>query len=330
MMRPWWVVAVMCVAGMVAEMVYSAEPPVGPSVETSAGWVKHENNPVLGGELGTCFDVSLLRDEVSERYRMWFSWRPQQSIALTESDDGIHWSVPRIVLAPAKNDWEQDLNRPGVLKKDGVFYMWYTGQADGESRIGLATSTDGVCWERRSGHPVMEPELPWEKVAVMCPHVEWDGETGIFRMWYSAGEQYEPNAIGYATSPDGMAWTKYPAPVFVADPDSVWEQHKVTAAQIFRHDGWFLMFYIGFENEDLARIGIARSRDGISRWERHPANPIISPGHDCWDQNACYKPYVLYDAAEQKWRLWYNGRSGEAEQIGFATHDGEDLGFPTK
>ena len=28
-------------------------------------------------------------------------------------------------------------------------------------------------------------------------------------MWYSGGEQYEPNAIGYATSPDGLAWTKH-------------------------------------------------------------------------------------------------------------------------
>ena len=38
----------------------------------------------------------------------------------------------------------------------------------------------------------------------MCPHVIWDEEMKLFRMWYSGGEQYEPNAIGYATSPDGL------------------------------------------------------------------------------------------------------------------------------
>ena len=27
-------------------------------------------------------------------------------------------------------------------------------------------------------------------------------------MWYSGGEQYEPDAIGYATSKDGIDWTK--------------------------------------------------------------------------------------------------------------------------
>jgi len=42
--------------------------------ETTAGWVKYSSNPVLGGGLGTCFDVSVLEED--ETYRMWFSWRP--------------------------------------------------------------------------------------------------------------------------------------------------------------------------------------------------------------------------------------------------------------
>ena len=28
-----------------------------PSTETTTGWVKHPKNPVLGGDLGTCFDM---------------------------------------------------------------------------------------------------------------------------------------------------------------------------------------------------------------------------------------------------------------------------------
>ena len=88
------------------------------------------------------------------------------------------------------------------------------------------------------------------------------------------------------------------------------------------------MFYIGFEDEHQARIGMARSRDGITNWQRHPANPIIAPTQEKWDHDACYKPFVLFDQKEKKWRLWYNGRRGKSEQIGFAWHDGEDLGFP--
>src|SRR5271154_6974235 len=80
-----------------------------PPSETTAGWVKHPRNPVLGGDLGTCFDISVLKE--GDRYRMWFSWRPKKSIALVESKDGVRWSKPLIVLGPhEKTDWEQDLN----------------------------------------------------------------------------------------------------------------------------------------------------------------------------------------------------------------------------
>ena len=296
-------------------------------LQTSAGWVKYENNPVLGGDLGTCFDVALLKE--NESYRMWFSWRPRKSVALVESADGINWSRPRIVLGPKPDSgWEDDINRPTVVRQNGTYHMWYTGQARGRSWIGYATSPDGVTWKRIADKPVLSSERPWEDVAVMCPHVLWDDQEAVFRMWYSAGQQYEPNAIGYATSPDGLHWEKLPAnPIFTARADSPWEQHKVTACQIIPGGNDYLMFYIGFRDEHHAQIGLARSRDGISGWQRHRANPIISPGGDTWDGDACYKPFALYDDKDERWLLWYNGRRGSTEQIGLAIHHGRDLGF---
>ncbi len=162
----------------------------------------------------------------------------------------------------------------------------------------------------------------------MCPHVLWDETTRQYRMWYSGGEQNEPNAIGYATSPDGLQWTKYKAnPIFAADRSNPWEQHKVTACQIIPAGDWHIMFYIGFRTEELAQIGLARSRDGITNWQRHPANPILYPVKDAWDGDACYKPFAIFDKAADRWMLWYNGRKGGFEQIGLATHPGYDLGF---
>ena len=296
----------------------------------SAGWTKYEGNPVLGGALGTCFDVTLLKE--GDTYRMWFSWRPKQSVALVESGDGIHWSQPQIVLwANHETDWEADINRPSVLKRTDGYHMWYTGQARDRSWIGYATSPDGVHWTRRSVEPVLSPKEPWEKGAAMCPYVLWDEDKHQYRMWYSAGDQYEPNAIGYATSPDGVHWTKHgDNPVFSADPASPWEQHKVTACQVIPAGEWHLMFYIGFRNEHLAQIGLARSRDGIRNWQRHLANPIIRPVPDAWDGDACYKPFAILDQEDDRWMLWYNGRNGNVEQIGLAIHPGHDLGFPDR
>jgi predicted GH43/DUF377 family glycosyl hydrolase len=302
-----------------------ALPLLAAEQSTAAGWVKHEKNPVLGGSLGTCFDVSLLRE--GERYRMWLSWRPKRAIALVESKDGLVWSKPTIVLGPNKaSGWEDEVNRPVVLKTGGLYRMWYTGQARDKSWIGYATSTDGKSWKRESERPVLSAEKAWEKVAVMCPHVLHDAKEKVYRMWYSGGEQYEPNAIGYATSTDGMKWAKHDSnPIFRPEPKNAWEKDRVTACQVVRQGDWHVMFYIGFADRDHAQIGLARSRDGITGWQRHAANPIIRPGKGQWDGDAVYKPYAILEG--KRWLLWYNGRRGGVEQIGVAIHDGEDLGF---
>lgn len=295
--------------------------------ETSSGWRKYAHNPVLGGKLGTCFDVCLLKER--GKYRMWFSWRPKQSIALTESSDGIHWSDPVIVLGPRRETgWEDDVNRPVVVARPDGYHLWYTGQARDRSWIGYATSLDGIRWRRVSDKPVLSAAAPWEKSAVMCPDVIWDGQTRRYRLWYSGGEQYEPDAIGYATSPDGEHWTKYAQnPIFSADPARPWERYKVTACQVIPQGGWYTMFYIGFRDIDHAQIGLARSRDGVTHWQRLPANPIIRQGvgPSAWDGDACYKPFALLDG--HRWLLWYNGRTGDVEQIGLAIHEGRELGF---
>jgi predicted GH43/DUF377 family glycosyl hydrolase len=296
-----------------------------PHVEAVAGWKKYDKNPVLGGSLGTCFDVSVLRD--GDHYRMWFSWRPRQSIALVESKDHLAWGEPTIVLGPNKaSGWEDDVNRPVVLKVDDRYHMWYTGQAKGKSWIGHATSEDGRSWKRSTDKPVLSAEQPWEKVAVMCPHVLYDDKEKQYRMWYSGGEQYEPNAIGYATSSDGLKWTRHESnPIFRPEPRNAWEKDRVTACQVVRDGDAYLMFYIGFRDEQHAQIGLARSPDGVTGWRRHPANPILRPGEGMWDADAVYKPYAIFDG--RRWLLWYNGRKGNVEQIGVAIHEGKDLGF---
>lgn len=118
--------------------------------ETNGGWLKHKNSPVLGGELGTCFDIAVLKED--NLFRMYFSWRPKMSVAIVESKDGIHWSEPVIVVGPrSETGWEEEINRPVVLKKEGKYLMWYTGQvkpgdADGNSWIGYAESQDSLHW----------------------------------------------------------------------------------------------------------------------------------------------------------------------------------------
>jgi sucrose-6-phosphate hydrolase SacC (GH32 family) len=295
----------------------------------SGGWKKYEGNPVLGGEaLGTCFDAYMMRD--SGVYRMYFSWRPHKSLAVSTSADGITWSPPRIILEPRRDTgWEDDLNRNCVVKRPDGYHMWYTGQAYSQySWIGYATSPDGYEWTRASDQPVLFSERPYEKESVMNPCVLWDEQMNLWRMWYSAGETYEPNVFAYATSKDGIHWHKTPFnPIFPPARHIICEQERVGGCQIITRDGWYYLFYIGYEDIDTARICVARSPDGLSRWHRNRYNPILSPTLDSWDGDACYKPTVMWEPENNRWLLWYNGRKGAPEYIGMAIHEGYDLGF---
>lgn len=299
---------------------------------TNGNWIKLPENPLLGGDLGTCFDVSMIKEE-DRRILMYFSWRDKASIALTESTDGIHWSDPRICIGPRKSKMgrEDDLNRPSVVKIGTIYHMWYVGQfkpgvADGTSDIFHAVSEDGVHFTRTSDEPVLSAGEEWEKHAVMNPSVLYDEKNGIFRMWYSAGEQYEPTAIGYAESVDGLVWKKSPLnPIFHAEPSNEWEKHKTAGCHVIFHKEMYWMFYIGYHNENYAQIGVARSKNGVTDWERSRFNPIIAPDEGAWDADACYKPFVLNMG--DCWMLWYNGRRGSKEQIGGALLNEKELTF---
>jgi predicted GH43/DUF377 family glycosyl hydrolase len=293
---------------------------------TAGGWVKDPGSPVIGGSLGTTFDISVLHQD--GLYRAWFSWRPKNAIAYVESSDGIIWSDPVIVLAPTDSGWELAVNRPTVIATANGYAMWYTGQTDERSAIGYATSPDGINWTRVTTTPVLVADRPWEKQAVMSPDVLYDIASGQYRMWYSGGDQYEPDAIGYATSSDGIHWVKDLAnPVFTGSGAGKWDGLKVAAADVVPDAGGYVMFYIGYADAAAqhAQIGFARSADGINNWVRSTANPIIRPGHFLdWDHDAVYRPSVLHEAG--RWVLWYNGRRGDTEQIGRAIHVGNDLG----
>lgn len=283
---------------------------------TSGGFKKHESNPVLYRQDGGSMFDPFVR-VTDGRFVMCVSNRPDRSLELYTSDNGADWSLRCVALKAIPGTWEDNLNRGCFLIKDGVWYLYYTGQQNGISRIGLAKSDDGIHFSRAQSDPVVDPELAFETAAVMNPCVMYDEEKQLFRMWYAAGENFEPDVLAYAQSADGVNWTKRSQPVMTADPGTEYKKCKVGACDIIRmDDGRYCMAYITYQNVDVARIGLAYSDNGIDGWTDDKANPIISPEKNRWDANAVYKPSVcIKDGAMM---LWYNGRSGSKESIGMA------------
>jgi predicted GH43/DUF377 family glycosyl hydrolase len=298
-----------------------------------AGWRRYERNPVFPFEWGETFDATVIT--LPDRLRVYFGWRLERSIAVTDSRDGIHWSFPVKVISPDPSvPYLEEVNRNIVLIKDGIYHLWFNGQGLGElgkgtgiSYLCYASSKDGVHFDLHP-EPIMKPELPWEGYAIMCPHVIWDEEDYLFKLWYSAGEYIEPDAIGYATSDDGIHWKRYiNNPIFNPVRANYWEKSKVGACSVFKRDGWYYMSYIGYEDIHRATTCLARSRDGLE-WERHPLNPVISFGAEGeWDYESNYKATMYYDDLRNRWFLWYNAGKKGIEEVGLAYHNGYDLGF---
>ncbi len=284
-------------------------------------FTKGSENPIYGGgKLGTVFDVYVTKQD--GKYRMDFSWRPEASLAVAFSDDGVHWSDPVITLAPdPTSGWEDRLNRNCVIFAEGKWKMFYTGQARGHSFIGIAESDDGLHFRRIRRDPVLFCERAWEGYSVMNPCVLY--ENGVYRMWYAAGETYEPNVLAYAESKDGVNWVKSPInPIFVKGAKGSCEGDRVGGCQVLPHPTLgYLMFYIGYRDIDTACICAAASPDGVRGWKRFKLNPLVAPDGTGWDGEACYKPSMLYENGV--WRVWYNGRTGHLEMVGMAEHEGD-------
>ena len=206
------------------------------------GWKKHKS-PVFGDETtASVFDPYVV--QVNNGYRLFVSERKNSGIICANSPDGISWSKWEVALRHgAAGSWEERVNRATVCKKNGKWLMWYTGQSKENSAIGIAISDDGIHFERMGDKPVLRPESFYEKGAVMNPCVIWDEEKNCFKMWYAAGDQFEPDVICYAESTDGVNWARYiDNPIFERS-DEKYDQCKVGGCDILK-EKWEVLYVL--------------------------------------------------------------------------------------
>lgn len=284
--------------------------------DTSSGWEKYENNPVFGDAVtGSIFDPYVIK--YKEKYILFASERKSGSIVRLESIDGKRWKNKGVCLTGNNYEWDIAVNRACSVFKDDIWHMWFTGQSNNRSVIGYAMSKDGLKFNLVLDIPVLKPMEKYEGNSVMNPCVLWDEEKEIYKMWYSAGEDYEPDVICYAESKDGVLWYRYHEPIMKPDRKYKYSQYKLGGCDVKYQNGKYVMFYIGYQNVDVARICEANSFDGI-HWNPSINNPILSPTCNSWDADAVYKPSVIFEDNMQQ--IWYNGRCDRKEYIGLAIH----------
>lgn len=210
--------------------------------------------------------------------------------------------------------WDDQLVVPGtVMFQDTMYKMWYSGFDGANLRIGYATSLDGIQWTKHSV-PILDlgASGSWDDNRVFIPTVYYD-ET-LYHMWYT-GSDGANERTGYATSPDGINWTKNAQnPVINLGPAGSWDGYCADSGPVV-YDTAFHMIYSGFESGTICRGGYVTSSDGI-HWTKFP-NPVIDLG--TWDTPRVHPNSIVYNAGTHKYLLFYGGGDLFKWQIGYAT-----------
>ena len=233
--------------------------------------------PELGGDWdGLSVGMPVVISSTGQ-YRMWYQGRGLSfidwgnALGYAELTDGETYQkyAGNPVLEPGEfGEWDSAYRGQIALIEDGGIYkMWFSGAGtSGPWQTGYATSSDGLDWEIYSGNPVLEVGAPgsWDEQEANGPTVLKDG--AVYKMWYhGCNLDYSECSIGYATSNDGVNWTKHTGnPVLEATPGAWDESGLILSA---RHK----------ERRYLRNLVPKRWQD----WLRH------LPGRDCLDQIRC-------------------------------------------
>jgi hypothetical protein len=138
---------------------------------------------------------------------------------------------------------------------------------------------------------------------------------GVYKMWYTSHSVISAPfrvTIGYATSSDGIHWTKYSGNPVYGGPDP--GTNFTEMPSVVKVDSTYLMAYI-FENNP--GILYASSTDGVN-W-KNASNPLIMPGGlGSWDYNttSILWPNLLVD--NSRLLLWFDASGPKESGIGLA------------
>ncbi len=271
-------------------------------------WYAYVKNPVLGPGAPGTFDergvrvMSVIRDSLG--YKMYYEGATpadSQAIGLATSTDGRVWARypgnPVLNVGPAGSWDERKISTASVYFDGSSYSMWYTGRGVREGSIGLATSPDGIHWTKYPGNPLLVPgpSGSWEQNSVEAPTVV--KVDSVFHMFYNGHDPALNFQIGYATSKDGVNWSKYGGnPVLLKGGATEWDGLSLGLAGVLFRENKFHLWYnglrvnsmywqIGYAVSELAPLSVpsevARPIElRLSQNYPNPFNPTTTIGYD--------------------------------------------------
>ncbi|MCK4658494.1 MAG: hypothetical protein KAV82_03140 [Phycisphaerae bacterium] len=212
-------------------------------------------------------------------YKMWYKAWDGSGVwcgswfEYATSPDGDTWTKYGPVLectpgGPTYDHWS--MSDPSVIKDGPDSYkMYYSAQSGGtpnQLTVALATSSDGVAWEKWG--VVLEADgTGFDAEAVNCSEAFF--ENGVYYLLYGgrATAGAEPTILGIAWSTDGYTFTKLDDPYLELGGPEDFDNHSTGAVASLLHIGdqywlWYTGLGDGNDWDYIRSIGLATAFAG--------------------------------------------------------------------
>lgn len=276
-------------------------------------WVRSADNPILSpGSPGSWDDVLVSFPcvmKTADRFLMWYTGYDgsDYNIGRAVSTDGVNWTkdADPVIRSGSIVPYAADgVLKASIIRSPDGFQAWVAGRDGLIVRILYYTSPDSRNWTPGASGPVLDVGAPgaWDSGYVFPCSVIRNGD--LYQMWY-IGEHAATHetGLGYATSSNGVSWTRYAGnPVFTGVSGS-WE-NGLDFAHVMYRGGQYQMFYGGYGSP--AKFGFAVSSDGVN-WNRAVGSsatwsqtdtPWFGPVGDDWERHHVRSPFVISDSAQ--------------------------------
>lgn len=297
---------------------------------TKANFLKYSSNPILQiGNLGSWDSLQLYGPAIIENngLKMWFS-----------GSDGTKRQIGQATFLTS-TDWQKNINNPiidwGFVDSNDVgiehpyllyapnlsalkYKMWFNNVNQFfHFKLKYSTSENGLIWNTPEDL-IFDTTSEWDSEERTAPTMFQD-TLSKYHMWFTAKGKYNSKTnwrVGYATSGDGINWTKHPEPVLEATEDweNVGARDGVGNPSVIYENGIYHMWYHADRD-----IGHATSSGGIN-WIKDKNNPVLSPSSDpdAFDSRRVMDPFILNK--DGVYFMYYSGENRDGRwQIGLAT-----------
>ena len=212
-------------------------------------------------------------------------------------------------------DWDaHDALNPSIVRRDGVYFNFYSGYDGRLWRTGLATSNDGLHWKKEG--VVLAPEAQAGEGDYIAANGSALLHNGEFWYWYQAGPKQTPR-LGLARSADGRHWRKEHFPILDFGPRGSWDERAIADPYVLELRDYFYLFYLGQDRAGRQRLGVARSHDG-EHWQKLRTNPILELGkYGAFDEAGLGEPAVWVGQGYY-WMLYTGRDAHENRRLGMA------------